>query len=168
MNRLSIDTINASAPYEVWVSGVKDTFHFVSDGGIGFTVDFMEDDLLSSGLAFQLLIGNLDNRKSPRDRKVRDTVLAIVEEFFRANQAALLYICETGDGKQMARSRLFEYWFAVYEQRLLYTMTTSVVFDDEGTPNIATLILRSDNPQKTRLLTEFSETTDLLGNKPQG
>lgn len=38
--------------------------------------------------------------ESPRDSKVRETVMCIVDEFFRKNQAALLYICETGDGMQ--------------------------------------------------------------------
>ena len=52
--------------------------------------------------------------KSPRTPKVRETVLAIIEEFFIKNQAALLYICETGDGMQKTRNRLFRSWFGIY------------------------------------------------------
>lgn len=81
----------------------------MSDFNIEFVIDFMEDDLLKSALSYQLLIGNIGNKKSPRDLKVRDTILIIIEDFFMNNQSALLYICETGDGKQMARGRLFAY-----------------------------------------------------------
>ena len=59
--------------------------------------------------AYQLIIANVNHRSSPRDAKVRDTVIGIVDEFFRKNNTTLLYICETGDSKQSMRSRLFEH-----------------------------------------------------------
>ena len=40
-------------------------------------------------------ISNPKGVKSPRDPKVRETILAIVEEFFAKNNAAFLYICDT-------------------------------------------------------------------------
>ena len=59
---------------------------------------------------YQFSIINGNNKKSPRDPKVRETIIAIVENFFMENQEVMLYICETGDGKQSMRNRLFEYW----------------------------------------------------------
>lgn len=50
---------------------------------------------------------NINNKRSPRDHNVRDTIIAIVENFFQENQDVMLYICETGDGKQSMRRRLF-------------------------------------------------------------
>ena len=105
-------------------------------------------------------------KKSPRDYKVRDTILAIVEEFFEKNVAALLYICETGDGKQMARGRLFAYWFQSSGQSKVFTTMTSVLMDEEGVENTATLILRNDNPDFDILVSEYSQTVRFLSQKP--
>ena len=80
--------------------------------------------------------------------------MAIVEEFFEKNVAALLYICETGDGKQMARGRLFAYWFQSSGQSKVFTTMTSVLMDEEGVENTATLILRNDNPDFDILVSE--------------
>lgn len=166
MTPLSVDNINSHSPYRVWISEIDGSFRFVSDVNIEFAVDFMEDDLLKSALSFQLIIGNVENKKSPRDPKVRDTILFIVEEFFLKNQAALLYICETGDGKQLARGRLFAYWFESSHQRRLFTMMTSIVIDEDGIENTATLIIRNDNPNSHLLVAEFSQTIRFLSEKP--
>ena len=65
---------------------------------------------------YQFSIINFNNKKSPRDPKVRETIIAIIENFFMESQEVMLYICETGDGKQSMRSRLFEYWFNHYKK----------------------------------------------------
>jgi len=47
--------------------------------------------------------------KSPRDKKVKATVIAIVEEFFNANKATMLFLCSTSDGKQLMHFSSFEW-----------------------------------------------------------
>lgn len=116
--------------------------------------------------AYQLVITNVNHRASPRDAMVRDTVIGIVDEFFRANNTTLLYICETGDGKQSMRSRLFEYWFASYKRKALFTMLSSSVVDAEGVVNFATLIIRNDNPRYIQVIEEYTRTINLLSQKP--
>lgn len=167
INPLSLDVINSKAPYHVWMSDIDGSFKFLSDANIVFVVDFMVDDLITSGNTYQLIIGNVGNKKSPRDYKVRDTILTIVENFFDNNVAALLYICETGDGKQMARGRLFAYWFQNSSQSKLFTTMTSTLTDEEGIENSATLIVRNDNPKFDLLVSEFSQTVRFLSQKPK-
>ena len=77
-----------------------------------------------------------------------------------------LYICETGDGRQMARGRLFAYWFESSSQRRLYTTMTSTLVDEEGIENTATLIIRNDNPDMNKLIAEFTQTVTYLSQKP--
>lgn len=101
-----------------------------------------------------------------RDHKVRITILAIIEEFFNKNKAALLYICETGDGMQKMRSRLFQYWFSVYNEKEEYLFLPQVVYDEEDNENYAALIIRKDNPCFVELVSEFTETINLLNGKP--
>lgn len=114
---LSLLSINEKAPYRVEELNKPGIFRFTTDNGVVIAIQFEADDLLSCAETYQLIVINLNQRKSPRDKKVKETILAIVEEFFSKNQAALLYICETGDGKQSMRSRLFELWFHAYRRQ---------------------------------------------------
>ena len=98
--------------------------------------------------------------------KVKDSVLIIIDEFFDKNQSTLLYICETGDGKQSMRNRLFEYWFNSYNRKMLFTLLTTSIVDEEGEVNFATLIVRNDNPKLPEIVAEFSESVRLLNQKP--
>lgn len=166
MNALSIDRINTQAPYQVEKDEVTGSYDFVTDSGVHITMYFDEDYMITSGLSYQLIIGNANNKKSPRDHKVQQTILEIVEEFFSTNQAAMLYICETGDGKQSVRSRLFNYWFDAYEYNSRYSIHTTCIKDEEGVSNFAALIIRNDNPLILEIVNEFMETAKALQQKP--
>ena len=166
MNALSIDRINTQAPYQVEKDEVTGSYDFVTDSGVHITMYFDEDYMITSGLSYQLIIGNANNKKSPRDHKVQQTILEIVEEFFSTNQAAMLYICETGDGKQSVRSRLFSYWFDAYEYNSRYSIHTICIKDEEGVSNFAALIIRNDNPLILEIVSEFMETAKALQQKP--
>ena len=167
MNELSLLSINEKSPYHVLKGEECDSFRFFTDNGVQYAVDFITDDLITEGESYQLIIANLNNRKSPRDVKVKDSVLTIIDEFFNKNQSTLLYICETGDGRQSMRSRLFEHWFDSYNQKILFTLLTTSIIDEEGEVNFATLIIRNDNPKLPEIVAEFSESVRLLSQKPE-
>ena len=166
MKELALDRINANSPYLVELDVSTGLFKFVSDFGVSFSVAFEEDELLQSGESYQFALTNYEGIKSPRDPKVRDTVMCIVDEFFRKNQAALLYICETGDGMQKMRSRLFSFWFSVYAEHDNFLFLPKIVYDDEQNENYAELIIRRDNPRFNDLVSEFTNTITLLNGKP--
>ncbi len=167
MKALSLESINATTPYQVRCSKEEGFFEFFTHHDVHYSVGFMEDDVLMQEEAYQLIIGNVNHRPSPRDTKVRDTVIGIIDEFFRINNTTLLYICETGDGKQSMRSRLFEYWFSSYKRKTLFTMLSSSVVDADGVVNYATLILRNDNPRFVHVVEEFTKSIQLLSQKPE-
>lgn len=106
---MSLAVINANSPYEVKVALADDTLCFITDYDAEIFVTFERDDILHNGLVYQFGISNPKGVKSPRDPKVRETILAIVEEFFAKNNAAFLYICDTSGGMQKMRNRLFKY-----------------------------------------------------------
>ena len=164
---LSLKRINENSSYPVETTGEDGFYQFFTDGGVHYSVGFMEDDILLSQNSHQLIIANINNHKSPRDHKVRDTIIAIVDEFFRNNNSTLLYISETGDSKQSMRSRLFEYWFSTYNRKALFTMISSSIVDEEGVVNFATIILRNDNPNLSEIIAEFTESIQLLSQKPE-
>lgn len=166
INQLSLDIINKEAPYKVYRDEVTESYDFVTSYGVRISVDFEDDILIQADVSYQLIIGNSNQKKSPRDHKLQKTILAIIEEFFRKNQAALLYICETGDGKQQVRNRLFKYWFDSYEFNTKYSLYTTHIVDDEGISNFAALILKNDNPKIVDIVTEFTKTVKILREKP--
>ena len=114
MEKLDLERINYCAPYEVKEDSQEGAYTFIADSGAEFSIGFMPDDLIQSDESYEFIIGNLNGVKSPRDRKVKETVIAIVEEFFNANKATMLFLCSTSDGKQLMRGRLFKNWCDTY------------------------------------------------------
>ena len=87
INSLSLEHINSKSPYIVDAVSDCGPFMFTSDSGVELAVGFIDDDLITSADSYQLVISNVNNRQSPRDKKVQRTILSIVEEFFEENQA---------------------------------------------------------------------------------
>lgn len=109
MNTLDISAINTNAPYSVW--NVDEYYFFRTKYGALYKIGFMPDDTIWDENAYQFLIVNENNTTSPNDAHLKETVFCIIEGFFKANPSILLYLCETGDGKQASRNRLFIRWF---------------------------------------------------------
>lgn len=128
-------------------------------------VGFDDDDLLSTEL-YQFSIVNGNDKPSPRDNGVKDTVFAIINEFFRVNNATMLYICETGDGRQAMRSRLFSHWFTTFADKGKYSILQSSIVDSENIENYFAIILRNDNPNLQQVITEFANTVNFFSHKP--
>lgn len=166
MTELSLSKINSQSGYTVMTAEHEGFFEFFTDFGVHYSVGFMPDDCLLSEEAYHLIIANVNNRKSPRDVKVRNTVLSVVDDFFEKNNTTLLYICETGDKKQSMRKRLFEYWFSTYKYKDNFTLISSSVIDLDGLLNHATIIIRNDNPNFAKVIIEFTDTIKLLSMKP--
>ena len=163
MNRLNLSEINLNIPYTVWE---KDgAYLFKTDYGIVYKISFMEDDTIWDSGAYQFLITNLSNVASPNDSKLKLTILYLLESFFKVNNDILLYICETGDGKQAMRNRLFMRWFQQYSEHHLYYLKT-VEIQAEGMMNFAAIIVRYDNPRINEIIQEFDMITKTLGDKP--
>lgn len=165
MKQLSIETINSISPYKV-ASTPKGGLKFCTEYGIHYVVDFVEDDSLLSYESYEFIIVNADSAKSPRDSKLKETLLTIIEEFFEKNQSTMLYICDTSDGMQRYRNRLFSSWFNGAEMSKRYTLCSASIKDLEGTENYASIVVRNDNPNLDLIIKDFKETALLLSSKP--
>ena len=92
MTELSLSKINSQSGYTVMKEEHEGFFEFFTDFSVHYSVGFMPDDCLLNEEAYHLIIANVNNRKSPRDVKVRDTILSVVDDFFEKNNTTLLYI----------------------------------------------------------------------------
>ena len=163
MVNLDLEIVNKLSPYPVKVRTEK-VYYFKTDFGMLCTIMFMEDYSIWETGAYQFIINNESNTPSPLDTKLRDTVFILIEAFFNVNPEILLYICETGDGKQEFRSHLFVRWFNTYSGRDAYILETAEVKDGE-TNNFAALIVQKSNPKLSKILSEFDETISILTHK---
>lgn len=164
MRQLDLNYINSHAPYSVNMR-TEQVYFFKTDVGMLCTITFMDDFSIWETGAYQFVINNENNVSSPLDPKLRDTIFSLIDAFFVVNPDILLYICETGDGKQEFRSRLFVRWFNTYSGRDAYVMKTAEVKEGE-TKNFAALIIQKDNPRAEIIIAEFDETISILTNKP--
>lgn len=165
MKQLDLTRINRLAPYKVWTENGCDYLIETGRGQI-FVIGFMDDYSIWPTGAYQFTITNQSHQPSPLDQKLRETILLLIEAFFAANPDILLYICETGDGRQAFRSRLFIRWFNNYAGRNAYVMQTAEVQEGK-TKNFAALIVQKSNPRLAEILADFAETISILTNKPQ-
>lgn len=167
MVSISAERINKTSPYKV-EDGSRESFvDFTTDSGVEYSVGFEQLDLIESAPTFEFVIVNVNQRPSPRDKKLRDTIMAVVYDFFLSSNYAMLYICETGDGKQAMRRRLFHFWVNSKPQYGHFITWDYSITDEEGVENFVTLIIRDDNPKLREIHDEFIETIQLLKEKPQ-
>ena len=164
---LSLQKINEVSPYKVSMVISPNTYRFVTDYDVEIAISFDLDELLETGEAYMFNITNVNKQRSPRDTKVRDTVIAIIDNFFETNAVALLYICETGDRKQALRNRLFESWFAYANAKEQYIIMVANIHDLEDVDNYAAMILRKDNPHFVDYVSEFNNTVNMFMVKPE-
>lgn len=141
-------------------------YEFVTSHDVLYRISFMEDYSIWQEDAYQFIISNKNSKKSPNDANVGYTIYHIIVEFFNVNPAILLYICETGDDKQLARNRLFLRWFKQYDGGKSFYLQ-DVDIEDDGITNYAALIIQKANPRFEAIIREFNETIECLSNKPE-
>ena len=163
MISLSIDAINARAPYVV-EQAESTTFFFTTKQGVLYSVGFVRDySFLQDGL-YQFFITNVNHIHANAEDGVFETVKVIVEEFFAQGQPVMLYICDTMDDRQAVRDRLFQMWFHMYISNTTFTMYNEQVCID-NIQYFASIILRKDHPQHNLIINTFHDFVQDIPNK---
>ncbi len=152
MNRLDIEAINSRSPYDVHSN--NDQYVFVTDAGIEYHVDF-ELDSNPYYIAYWFNLANPEQTKSHSDKKIPQTIICIIEEFFRANPDIMLYMCSTANNQQAQRARLFLRWFNGYEQRQRYYIKAVEVKGDDKRKDYVALIVQRTHPQFDEIVARF-------------
>ena len=143
--RLSQHSINRTAPYRVDTSNGY-SFSFKTRYGHLYEVGFTEDYMLSDdGLVFQFFITCLDADHPQKDNGVKETVMAILEEFFKNDLVSLVYICDTHDGRQASRQRLFASLFHQYRLSSFYDFSCKSLSVD-GIDYYLSFLCKKENP----------------------
>lgn len=165
MNPLRLNKLNVRSAYSVWDAG-KQSYGFKTDYGVLYRVVFADDQTIWENCAYEFCILNENERVSPGDAKVKDTIIAIIQEFFAVNPYILLYQCETGDNRQSARGRLFLRWFQQSGKESEYQVRVCEIIA-EGIPNYAAIIVQKSNPRLKTIMRDFDEFVTFFREKPQ-
>lgn len=168
MNSLNLNRININSPYAVW--NEESRYRFVTDHGIRYAVDF-ELDANPYYTAYWFNLTNPEHAKSPGDVKIAQTVVCIIEEFFRLNPDVLLYMCSTAKGQQAQRNRLFLRWFNGYEQQKHYLIKSTEVRgigpDNKPRTEYVALIVQRTHPRLDEIVQQFDDEIQMFNdNKP--
>ena len=164
MIQFSLEQINRLAPYEVWQH--NNDFRFCTDSGIHYTVSFLDDNPIGGCEAYQFIIGKQESLHAAHDAKVRETILVILDNFFQQNLKVLLYICDTHDGREATRNRLFLSWFAEHAQKERFTIRTANAKLEQEVI-YAAVIIENRNPLLEAILSDFDLTVRSLTDKPE-
>ena len=167
MVTIDLERVNVVAPYHFTLAPYAQlSFWLTTDYGVDYAMSFYKNDLLPGVDLYEFAISNMNQRKSPRDVKLRQSIVALIQAFFCQKEAVLIYICETGDNRQRQRFRLFESWFRVAGKGRFVSLSMDLV-DEEGISNYAAIITRMDNPNLSFITKQFTETVELLREKPE-
>lgn len=156
MNRLSISALLAKSPYIV-TEIENGTFIFETDNEVLYKVQFEEDFPIGDCETYQFYITNVHHAHAKFDIKIKYTILAILDEFFKANGAVVLYVCDTGDGRQKGRSLLFYRWFNEADIRERFTILTGMIVD-EDIENYFGILIEKNNPKYQQVVDDFNNT----------
>ena len=165
MNPLDQEFLSRLAPYTVVLIG--DEYCFRTDYAVDYAVAFNPEPSFGGLPAYWFDLSNRNQKASPNDPKVRETVIRIIIEFFRANPDILLYMCDNANDQQAQRNRLFPRWFKGEEKSKQYVIKTAVV-EDEGMKNFIAIIVPRHHPYLNEVIAHFDdEITMFQANKPQ-
>lgn len=108
-----------------------------------------------------LLEKSKKERKSQHDTKVEMTILAIINEFFWSNTEIMLYMCDTSDGREEIRNRLFLSWFEKHADKKRFTICKAHA-NIEGQGIFFVIVIENSNPKLHAITAEFRKKADLL------
>ena len=77
-----------------------------------------------------------------------------------------MYVCDTNDGRQAVRDRLFSMWYRAYPKKELFTYESETI-EVEKVNYYISLLIRNDNPLLNEMRQSFKELCSELREKMQ-
>ena len=117
------------------VKKTEEGYFFTTSNGEEYFVYFLPVFTLFEGTGFSVYSFNIERTNGKTDKTVRkqddisDTIAHILIQFFAKQQNAVITQCETMDGRQDARARLFDFWFERYGDGQIQKLSEKIKID---------------------------------------
>jgi len=120
--------------YEACANG----YSFRTTSGNTYIISFIEYNLIPQAVNSRLYMFNIDrtdesNHDNGEDNMVRNTIFHILHNFFENFTNAMITVCDSTDGRQDARFRLFSRWFDEIHDDTIARSEASFYIDDVKT-----------------------------------
>lgn len=144
-------------------------YSFTTDHGLEYKCSFTSSEeyfkdypsIASKIFSFELvLVKKPKDKKFPTDPRIADTVITIVGNFLNSKINAVVYICDTSDGRSAARARKFNSWFAYEEHPSHQIIKVSTDFDGGGLMLYTALLVHRKNKRKNEFVQAYLELMD--------
>lgn len=96
-----------------------------------------------------------DTRPHPIDSRIAITVVHILKEFFACNERAMLMVCDTLDGKQQKRRKLFNRWYKRFNTGELLSFNATTENPDYTL--FVSLYVKKSNTRMREIIDAFYE-----------
>ena len=87
-------------------------YRFVTDRGLEYLAYFNRVPV-ESCVVYNFVFGKSTTRRCGMDPKIRNTILDIISDFWEDYDEAILFVCDSSDGRSECRMRLFQYWYNI-------------------------------------------------------
>jgi Family of unknown function (DUF6169) len=114
-----------------------------------------------AGNIFSFNVEVMESKKGVSiDERTGLTIVAIVKKFLEGLENAVVYVCDTGDGRELLRKRKFDLWFRKYDDGTIIKVDGHIAVPDFNIYNA--ILIHKDNPKKNRFIEVFNDlnTTD--------
>ena len=96
-----------------------------------------------------------DRKAHPIDSKIATTIVEILRRFFSHNQNAMIMVCDSLDGKERKRRKLFDRWYDHFADDNILKYDASAPLDEYQL--YLSIYFTRTNPNKEQLLRAFRD-----------
>jgi hypothetical protein len=152
---------NSQLPYELFQEGL--TYYFVNKHGIKYRAYFADISVYYPQFphTYSFSFEPENSSRHPIDNRISATIAEILKQFFAKEENAMIMVCDSLDGKEQKRRKLFDRWFEKYADDSILKYDASAPLEDYQL--FISLYFKKTNPNKELLLQSFFELlkTDL-------
>lgn len=155
--------------YEYEIDAEGTSYTFVTDYKLSYKVTFfpltaaLQDYPDIVDVLFEFGFERLDiQKRTPRDSKIKATILHILYAFFSSlPYSAIYYVCDSADKSHVGRKRLFDKWFFEYGEKgeNLYAKYDYEP-EAEDMELLISFIAKRTNPNLEKMLQSFEQVLE--------
>ena len=107
---------------------------------------------------YSFSIDILKGHPKKSDKRIKETVLYVIELFFEDVENVAIYVCDSLDERQIARSRKFDMWFNTYNNNEI--IKENCIGSIDGDITYSSLIIHKRNYQLECITKAFKDLNE--------